>query len=200
MKTLDEIAIKRGTDKATTHPTGAHGYTPHYDRAFQDIRNKPVKVLEVGVGGGESIMMWLDYFPKADVIGVDISEHTNEWNDPTESPNSRYRFYKGDQTSSDFWKSVEKKEKAFDVIVDDGGHRNDQIIVTFCSLWFLLNPMGFYCIEDLGVCYTSGSVFVVPAYPSHSNFLKAKLDEIMQGQHNIDWMSLSKELVIIRKK
>lgn len=200
MKTLDEIAIEFGTDKATKHPTGAHGYTPHYDRLFSPLRKKPLRILEIGVGGGESIATWLEYFRNALVYGVDIVADTNMWNDTKGSPSERYTFTQGDQSSSAFWKEFTGKHGTFDVIIDDGGHFNDQIITTFCELWFVLNRGGLYCIEDLGVCYSPGSIFVRSGFPSHSDFLKTKLDEIMKDTHGIDWMTLSKELAVIRKR
>lgn len=202
MKTLDEIAIEFGTDKATQHPTGAHGYTPHYDRLFSPLRNEKIKVLEIGVGGGESIKTWLEYFPKAMIFGVDIGRDTNPWNDTVTNayPTKRYQFIHGDQSSGEFWTRFAEEVGPLDIVIDDGGHFNDQIITTFCGLWFLLKPGGLYCIEDLGVCYSPGSIFVRPGFPSHSEFLKTKLDEVMKDTHGIDWMCLSKELAIIRKR
>jgi hypothetical protein len=38
-----------------------------------------------------------------------------------------------------------------DIIIDDGGHRNDQIYKTFMTLWPHLKPGGYYFIEDLQV-------------------------------------------------
>lgn len=201
MKTLDEIAIKFGTDKATEHPTGAHGYTPHYDRLFTPLRNKPIRLLEIGVGGGESIQTWLEYFPNALIYGVDIGKDTNPWNDLGVSPHERYAFINGDQSNPEFWKEhVETAGLQFDVIIDDGGHFNDQIITTFCALWGALNPGGLYCVEDLGVCYGAGTIFVRPGFPSHNDFFKNKVDEVFKDTHGIDWLCLSKELAVIRKR
>jgi hypothetical protein len=202
MKTLEDLAQKYDNDKAVVKRDGTgHGYTPHYGRAFDPIRNDRLKVLEIGVASGPSIQMWLDYFPNAHVYGVDIVANTNEWNTVGAKTHERYTFVEGDQSQSVFWsRFLSGHGGDWDIIVDDGGHRNDQIITTFCSLWGALKPGGFYCIEDLGVCYTAGSIFVVAGLPNHSDFMKAKLDEVLQGKHNIDWMSLSKELAIIKKQ
>lgn len=47
------------------------------------------------------------------------------------------------------WVSISKGK--FDVIIDDGGHRNHQIMATFNVLWPELNPDGYYFIEDMQV-------------------------------------------------
>lgn len=201
MKTLDQIAIAHGTDKATKHATGAHGYTPHYDRLFEPYRHSFIKVLEIGVGGGESIRTWLEYFENAEVYGVDIVHDTNPYNTAVAKEIPRYIFSSGDQSSDIFWANfVGVFGPHFDIIIDDGGHYNDQIITTWCALWGALSPGGLYCIEDLGVCYSPGSVFVKPGFPSHADFLKTKLDEIMKDTHGIDWMTLSTQLAVIRKR
>ena len=47
---------------------------------------------------------------------------------------------------------LEKSGGNFDVIIDDGGHTNLQIITTFNILWYkALAPNGLYFIEDIHV-------------------------------------------------
>jgi demethylmacrocin O-methyltransferase len=198
MKTLDEIAIHRGTDKASIHPTGAHDYARHYDEVFSPLRKDPLKILEIGVGGGESIMTWLDYFPNATVFGVDINSNTNQWNSPDEDI-VRYRFVQGDQSSAAFWETfLQNHHGDWDIIIDDGGHFADQVIQTYRSLWDSLRPGGLYCIEDIGVSYGAGSVFLKEGWPSHIDFMRERLDWVNQNV-GIDWMRCSKELMIFKK-
>ena len=73
---LSLLAIQHGTDKAADH-----WYTPHYDQRFNGLREEPVHLLEIGIGGykdpeigGESLRMWRDYFthPDAVIVGLDI--------------------------------------------------------------------------------------------------------------------------------
>lgn len=201
MKTLDEIAIEHGTDKATKHPITPHGYCPHYERCFSAMRDDPIKLLEIGVGGGESIRTWLEFFPNAKVFGVDLTKETNQWNtaNPKES-DPRYVFAQGDQSDETFWKGfIADHGKDWDIIIDDGGHFSNQIIISFNSLWPAVRARGFYCIEDLGVCYGQGSIFIPEGWPKHMEFIKTKLDEI-NLKDEMEWMGFSKELAIIRKK
>lgn len=200
-KSLDELAIKYQTDKASIIQCGiGHGYARYYDRLFSPLRHAKIKLLEIGVGSGPSIQMWLDYFPHAWIYGVDKVSGTNEWNTVGQSPNPRYIFVTGDQTDETFWKCFAVDYGVnWDIIIDDGGHFNNQIIISFQGLWPILKQGGLYCIEDLGVCYGSGSIFVVPGWKNHMDFIKDKLDQINLN-NEVDWMHFSKELAIICKK
>lgn len=202
MKTLDEICLDHGTDKASSHPHKGHDYARHYDQLFSIWRETPIKMLEIGVGGGESIRSWIEYFPKAKVFGVDIVHDTNPWNVPgvRTSAHTRYQFVQGDQSCETFWACfLADYGKDWDIIIDDGGHFSNQIIISFNSLWPALKSGGLYCIEDLGVSYGEGSIFVPKDWQNHMDFVKDKLDEI-NLENEIDSMHFSKELCVLRKK
>jgi cephalosporin hydroxylase len=203
MRSLDELFLSFGSDKATIHEN-AHGYAPHYEEAFAPMRDKPIRLLEIGVGSGASVKGWLAFFPEATVVGVDITQGTNDWNTVGVQPNPRYAFIPGDQASQEFWESFSfAKDGGLDIIIDDGGHYANQVITTHNCLWPCLKPGGFYCIEDLNVSYPDlwekyGDSFVKEPWMSHMDFLKAKLDDVNR-KHEIESMRFSRELVIIKK-
>lgn len=191
MKTLDEIAIKHGTDKATVH-AHPHGYTPFYSQAFAPMRYEPVKLMEIGVGSGESIRTWLEYFPNARVHGVDIA------NQPA-LEHERYTFTQGDQSKPEFWKEfTDKQGSDWSIIVDDGGHFTNQIVISFNSLWAHIRPGGYYCIEDLGCGYNT--IFLPNGFPSHVDYIRDILHHINKGERGIGQLHFSRELAIIQKK
>lgn len=196
METLDEIAIRNGTDKATVFTrtyAKPHGYTPHFDLLFSPLREQPIKLLEIGVGGGESIRTWLEYFPLASVVGVD--NNPDSWN----GPHDRYRFVLGNQGDGSFWeKFTGEVGSGWDVIIDDGSHVSLDILTTWNSLWPRVNPGGFYAIEDLGVGYGAGSVFLREGYPTHMEFIKSLLDQI-NLLDEIQSLHFSRELAVFRK-
>ena len=209
MKTLDEIAIECQTDRASvfTRTYGKpHDYARHYDKVFTPLRDEPVKLLEIGVGGGEGALMWLDYFanPQTHVFGVDNIQSTCPFNTPgrlEQGEVGKYTFVHGDQGKPEFWgKFITDNGGDFDAVVDDGSHINTDIITTFISLWQHVKPGGFYAIEDLATGYGGDSFFVKPNLPSHIDFLKGKLDELNRGVSDIDSIYWAKELAIIRKK
>lgn len=197
---LDDIAIKFGTDKATKHPVGAHAYTPEYELYFEPVRYDELKILEVGVGGGESIQMWLEYFPNAYVFGLDKVCDTNPWNTRGAATHARYKFISGDQTDPTMWQCLLADHGYnWDIVIDDGGHFNDEVITTWVGMWPAVAPGGLYCIEDLGVD-VPGSIFVKPGNPGHIAFMGELIAALNKGLVGIDSMHFSRELVIIQKK
>lgn len=203
MKTLDQLFQQFGSDKSSVHPN-AHGYAPHYEAAFGHLRKEKIKLLEIGVGSGGSIQAWLEYFPKAQVFGVDTTHDTNDWDTEKADTHDRYTFVAGDQASQEFWKRfVDVLGSDWDIIIDDGGHYANQVLTSHNCLWPYVRPGGFYCIEDLNVSYPDlwpkyGDSFVKPPWTSHMDFLKGKLDAVNR-ENEIEWLRFSKELAIIKK-
>lgn len=199
MKTLDQIGIAHGTDKAsefTRTYAKPHDYLRHMDRLFTEMRFEPIKLLEIGVGGGESIRTWLEYFTHegTQIRGIDLVEKTNPWNTPGESPDKRYQFLQGNQSDQIMWKcAIANWGRDFDIVIDDGSHEPKDIIETYMALWPCLVRGGYYCIEDLGCGFTS------PGYPSHYEWLNAMVSGINTWRKEIDSITFSRELAILRK-
>ncbi len=91
-KSLTQIANLHGTDKGTTGPSSnwhAHNYTDVYEAYLERWKDKPIRLLEIGLGvtgdqweaqivhgkntGGASIKMWHDYFQSGRIYGIDIN-------------------------------------------------------------------------------------------------------------------------------
>lgn len=200
---MDELGIKHGTDKASQHPVFGHDYMRHYEKIFGPLREKAIKLLEIGVGSGESIRTWLEYFSQAKIYGVDKVTNTNDWNTPALKSHERYTFVGGDQTDPTMWKCLMADHgDQWDVIIDDGGHCNNQIIEAFKSMWPYIVSGGLYCIEDLGVSYGAGSVFVVAGWPNHMDFIRSIMDEMNSKPASPtipDWFHFSNQLIIMKK-
>ena len=65
-------AMRDFFDKFECDKGKKHGYEAVYEPDFEPLRNKSIKILDVGVFKGASVQAWLDYFPKATVYGIDI--------------------------------------------------------------------------------------------------------------------------------
>ena len=141
---LTLLAIKHGTDK-----WGPHFYTPVYHSLFAHLREKPVRLLEVGVGGfhlstvgGESLSMWAEYFPSGRIVGIDLAEKRLDL-DP------RIRLYQGSEEDVPFLLRVVHECGPFDIIIDDGSHIPQHVVKTFTTLFPAMPDGGLYVIEDI---------------------------------------------------
>lgn len=145
---LAKLATIFGTDK-----WGLHWYAQHYERHFGPLRWKRLTLLEIGIGGeedplagGASLRSWKWFFPRGQIVGVDIY-------DKKAHETRRIRTFRGSQTDAEFLRSVIAEIGNPQIIVDDGSHRNDHVITTFNVLFPLLRDGGIYVIEDMQSSY-----------------------------------------------
>ncbi len=145
---LTELAIHFGTDK-----WGNHWYTPQYQRQFEPLRSERFTLLEIGIGGhaeeragGASLRMWKVYFPKAQIVGLDIEDKS--WLD-----RNRIRTCRGSQTDAELLRRIVREAGGVRVVIDDGSHTPSDVRATFDILFPLLDHGGFYAIEDTQTSY-----------------------------------------------
>jgi hypothetical protein len=193
MKSLDEIGIAHQTDKASQFSrtyAQPHDYLRHLERFFEPMRDKAIKLLEIGVGGGESIRTWLEYFQSAYVYGVDIVSNTNPWNTVGSCAHDAYIFSCGDQSKPEFWKKfVEVYGGDWNVVIDDGSHNAKDMMSTFESLWPHLKSGGIYEVEDLN--YDKSAAYWMRGLAA---------GVIEDDGRGVDSIYFARELAILRKK
>ncbi|VAW75808.1 hypothetical protein MNBD_GAMMA15-2494 [hydrothermal vent metagenome] len=154
---LREIGEKYGTDKVV------HGFCDIYDKYFSAEREKVKNILEIGVFFGSSILMWREYFPNATVWGIDSFEGVqgnkqsfkdadkfyNAWKEHNYSSISLRKIDQGSESQLKIFRDeIEREEIKFDIIIDDGSHLMRDQQITLGYLQCLVNPKGFYVIED----------------------------------------------------
>src|SRR5581483_7364052 len=135
---LDALGISEGTDKGSI----AMDYLRHYERILGHLREKPITLLEIGVARGASVRMWQGYFSVASIVGVDINGGAREY------ATERCVIEIGSQGDPDFLQTLAAKYKP-DVIIDDGSHQADHILMTFKHLYPVLSSGGIYIVEDV---------------------------------------------------
>lgn len=74
---LDAIGIKYRTDKCSM----MHNYLDKYAFFLEKFRTQPIRLLELGVFNGSSVRMWQEYFPRAEIFGVDIEASCRQYED-----------------------------------------------------------------------------------------------------------------------
>jgi hypothetical protein len=147
---LGKIAECVGGDKLH-----GHNYIPIYESYFQGIRTKKLNILEIGIGGyedpysgGESLLMWSEYFKNSSIIGADLFKKKLNLS-------TNIKTVELDQSDLKQIEDLGKKHGMFDIIIDDGSHISSHIINTFEILWKYLNNKGIYVIEDTQTSYWS---------------------------------------------
>jgi hypothetical protein len=119
-------------------------YFEIYHRHFERFRGRDVRVLEIGVFSGGSLLMWRDYFgPQSIIYGVDIEPaceaYETEW----------AKIFIGDQGNPAFWRHFKAEVPKLDIVIDDGSHVSEHQITTFQELFPFLSPDGVYLCEDI---------------------------------------------------
>lgn len=154
-----EISIEKGTDKVTMHT-----YHDMYERYLPSLRNRRVKLLEIGGvdcslanGPGPSYYTWLEYFPYAELYFIERNaECVDKWREKLKGARA---VVSGDPADAGFLEgffaslAMNDPEFAFDVIIDGGGHTMDQQLVGLQTLWKAVKPGGTYFVEDLETSY-----------------------------------------------
>ena len=118
-------------------------YFDIYDKILCEFVGKKITFVEIGVLEGGSLFMWRSFLGKeARIIGIDLNPEAIKWR--------KYGFeiYIGDQSSPQFWQDLFGEIGSIDVLLDDGGHRNDQQIVTTESALPYILDGGFVIVED----------------------------------------------------
>ena len=161
MESLDTIFNKYDTDKNTYF----HNYTRQYSTLLERFRDKPIKFLEIGVFNGGSLKAFKDAFQNSTfILGLDVDSRCKIHEDV----NNNIFVEIGDATNSDVIKQITEKYGSFDVIIDDGSHRNEDVIKSFELLFPLLNDDGLYIVEDT-VCYKY-LPYIPPKYEHHLQY------------------------------
>ena len=158
---LCRLMEKWGSDKGRENITmWKHNYTVVYTKLFAGLRDKPIRIFELGLGTnnvylastmagngvpGASLRAWEEYFPSAAVFGADIDRDIL-------FAEGRIKTYFCDQTSPDairtLWSEGDLSE-GFDIIVEDGLHTFDANVCFFENSVHKLRAGGIYIIEDI---------------------------------------------------
>jgi hypothetical protein len=146
MKYLTYLGNTHKTDKVDVHHTfNGESYTDIYDDYLNHMCDDSFNFLEIGVRNGASVKMWSEYFPNANIIGVDIDPSCKKYEE------NNISIEIGSQDDEYFIKSLIDKYKNFRVILDDGSHINTLTIKSFELLQEYATD--FYIIEDLRNSY-----------------------------------------------
>ena len=124
-------------------------YISQYDDKLNRYQNLPIKLFEVGILNGGSLEIFSKYFSKAELIlGCDIDPNCKK----LKYDNKKIKVIIGD-VNEEKTKSEIIKHSNFDIIIDDGSHNSNDVVVAFCNYFKHLKDGGLFIIEDLHCSY-----------------------------------------------
>ena len=152
---------------------------------FFPIRNDVKNVLEIGTGclaheyvmkkgvsnynNGNSMRMWRDYFPNANIYAIDIFKEGMIYDE------ERITTFVADQSSFENLEYIKNKiGDKLDIIIDDGSHIGQHQIFSFINLEKSLSDIGIYVIEDVQPDYIEQFKNLTVFSDDYKNYLLSK--------------------------
>ena len=118
-----------------------------YEDVFKRFRNTNVTLLEIGISAGACLQLWRDYLgANANIYGADICEGAlyNE---------ERIRCFRCDVADKESLIKLMNEVGTVDIIIDDASHICSDQILTFETLFPMINENGIYLCEDTHTSY-----------------------------------------------
>ena len=140
-------------------------YFQVYEEMFSKYVGKKITFVEVGVLQGGSLFMWREYFGKdARIIGIDLHPNAKELE------KHGFEIFVGSQSDKNFWRNFYNKVGKIDILLDDGGHVNDQQIITLSESINNVNDDGIIMTEDVHTSFLKK--FGTPSKYCYINYSK----------------------------
>ena len=196
---LTKIAYKYrdSTDKcASATYWRKHNYTEFYGPLLNHLRDQPIRLLEIGVRWGGSIVMWKEFFPNGEIYGVDLNfrgihaplKKHMDWN--RDDRGKGVNLIDGDAYSKSF-ADKHFSDIGFDVIIDDGSHKTEHQIKFFNIYRHFLSEGGYLMCEDIPSLPTAQKI--INAFDGKINNLS-----LIDRTHNIP--SGRDEIILLYKE
>lgn len=173
----------RSVDDVEITKLGLEHYFRNYEEYLGPIRADPIRLLELGVAGGQSLQHWETWLPKAQITGLDITPC------PAQFASGRVQTFVGEQQDRALLDRIaqERAPGGFDVIIDDASHVGQLSRISFWHLFDRhLKPGGLYFIEDWGTGYW-------PQYPDGRLLRRREVEfawheQVLNRLHAAPWV------------
>ena len=169
---LDKLFSHYGTDKSEYSKDKKyrnHGFSKYYEKHLSFLKNKKIKILEIGSFSGASAAAFSKYFSNCEIYCLDINISNFKYY------SKKIHVFGIDSSNPEmikkFLKKINLKEnfKYFDIIIDDGSHKQSDQLNALNHFYEYLIEGGFYVIED----------YKFPNYFKHLNDVNdIKIDEL----------------------
>lgn len=199
---LCEIGKKYDTDKTSqrnnvTNHRHCHPYTLFYDGLFKNKKDKPLKIAELGILDGASLLMWNEYFKNAEIYGFEyndnlINKFKHNFN------NDRITLANIDVTNKEsIAKAFSELNLLYDIIVEDTTHQFEDQIRVIENSYQYLKPGGMLIIEDIFKSYNETN-YIDRLTPILKNFQDYYFVELDHNNKNSTGWNNDKLFVLIK--
>ena len=193
----------------------------HYLAIYESVLSefvesgKPLRLLEIGVQNGGSLQIWSKYLPPGStIVGIDIDPACARL---SLGPNVSIRI--GDAGDPIVLEKM-LGDECFDIVIDDGSHRSEDVIKTFKACFGRVTPGGLYVVEDVHASYwaSHGGGFRMPRATMeyfkgltdalHADYYEgdaankldeAELRELRNLGRRIAWIAFFDSVIVIKK-
>lgn len=143
MKSLKQIWTE---NQYPTDKEHLHHYLDTYDQLFSPYRFLGVNILEIGYLDGGSLNLWEDYFPYAQIRGIDITDQFRQDKGvPFKTDRVKLEIKDSMTLNADYFKDFPP-----DIVIDDGCHICTYQHHTVRVIYPVLRAGGILVIEDFG--------------------------------------------------
>ena len=168
---LQELDIYKSYKSSKYLSIKHSSYFQVYEELLSKYKNKKIIFVEIGVLNGGSLFMWRNYFgSEARIIGIDLNPAAKKWE------KDGFEIHIGSQSDPKFWDNFFSSIGDVDIILDDGGHTNEQQIITAHKCIPHVKDQGVLIVEDTHTSYMKS--FGNPSKYSFINYSKNLIDSI----------------------
>ena len=124
--------------------------TDLYAMLFTPIRQQVLNVTEIGVAAGQSLQMWHDFFPRAQLWGLDLKSGACFERCPSKfAGHPRVHLRWGNSCKKPHVDRLGFARESMDLVLDDGDHFPLSNEITLVHFWPFVKKGGYYVIEDV---------------------------------------------------
>ena len=121
-----------------------HNYAKFYDEFFFEKKNKELNILEIGSFYGNAAAALYFYFKNAKIYSADI------YPDLFSYTSDRIKnFYVDSSSEKSITQNILKKDKKFEIIIEDACHAYKDQIISLFMLFPILSSGGIFITEEL---------------------------------------------------
>jgi len=180
---LCELGKKYDTDKSSQRSNVStyrhcHPYTLFYESIFKKKKGENLKIAELGILYGGSLLMWKDYFINSQIYGFEYDNNLINYFKQNFN-NDRITLSNIDVTNKNsIINAFSELNELYDIIIEDTTHVFEDQIRVIENVYEYLKPGGILIIEDIFKSYNENDYInrLAPILVNFQDYFFLELD------------------------